>query len=260
MEQSNQLNLKTAISLIDEVEVQIEPFKKMIDDLDQSSSNSSDDGFVMTVSKGAWDGFKGGLQIRKESVNLLQKCDQAIQLSTAAKSSNPQITLIQKHDGSDIVYTPEMLIGYAHLAKGVVHLVSSNFIAAQQSLRQSLNVFPTAEGQLRLGYAILGEGQRNEALLAFRKVLNDYSDSEEAVEANKVILELDRIKPKNWTVALLLSIFLGWAGIDRFYLGYTKDGFIKFITAGGVYIWWIVDIIRIATNKLRDANGLKLQK
>ncbi len=65
---------------------------------------------------------------------------------------------------------------------------------------------------------------------------------------------------KSWTVALLLSIFLGVLGIDRFYLGYTGKGILKLITGGGLGIWWLIDLIKIATNKLPDANGQPLAK
>ena len=39
---------------------------------------------------------------------------------------------------------------------------------------------------------------------------------------------------KNKIVALLLSIFLGGWGIDRFYLGYIGMGILKLLT-GGVF-------------------------
>jgi len=52
-------------------------------------------------------------------------------------------------------------------------------------------------------------------------------------------------KPKKWIVALLLSIFLGGLGIDRFYLGYIGTGILKLITGGGFGIWWLIDLILI---------------
>jgi len=65
---------------------------------------------------------------------------------------------------------------------------------------------------------------------------------------------------KDFIVALLLSIFLGQLGIDRFYLGYTGLGIVKLITVGGCGVWWLIDVILIATNKLPDASGQPLKK
>jgi TM2 domain-containing membrane protein YozV len=65
---------------------------------------------------------------------------------------------------------------------------------------------------------------------------------------------------RNWTVALLLSVFLGSLGIDRFYMGYIGLGILKLLTVGGCGIWAIIDIILIATNKLKDADGKELEK
>ena len=65
---------------------------------------------------------------------------------------------------------------------------------------------------------------------------------------------------KEWIVALLLSIIVGALGVDRFYLGYVGLGIVKLLTAGGCGIWYIVDIILIAMNKLPDAQGRPLRR
>lgn len=64
---------------------------------------------------------------------------------------------------------------------------------------------------------------------------------------------------REFIVALLLSIFLGSLGVDRFYMGYVGLGILKLITMGGCGIWWLIDVILIATKSLRDANGQPLR-
>lgn len=51
----------------------------------------------------------------------------------------------------------------------------------------------------------------------------------------------------NWIVCLVMSIFFGWIGVDRFILGHIWLGLLKLITGGGFGIWWLVDVILIAT-------------
>ncbi len=50
-----------------------------------------------------------------------------------------------------------------------------------------------------------------------------------------------------WLLALLMSIFLGSLGIDRFIMGHVGLGILKLITFGGCGIWWLIDVILIAT-------------
>jgi len=73
-------------------------------------------------------------------------------------------------------------------------------------------------------------------------------------------VRLGRGGDKDWTVALVLSIVVGYLGVDRFYLGYVGLGVLKLLTGGGCGIWWLVDIILIAMDKLPDSQGRPLRK
>lgn len=64
---------------------------------------------------------------------------------------------------------------------------------------------------------------------------------------------------KDWTVTLLLSVFLGSLGIDRFYVGKIGTGILKLLTVGGCGIWSLIDIIMIATGSFKDKDGNVIQ-
>lgn len=51
----------------------------------------------------------------------------------------------------------------------------------------------------------------------------------------------------NWVLCLVMSVFVGWAGVDRYLMHKIGTGLLKLFTFGGLGIWWLVDIILIAT-------------
>jgi hypothetical protein len=65
---------------------------------------------------------------------------------------------------------------------------------------------------------------------------------------------------KDWLTTLLISFFLGWFGIDLFYLGYTGLGILKLITFGFCGIWYVIDLILIVMGNVPDSRGLPLRR
>ncbi|KAK3927389.1 TM2 domain-containing protein [Frankliniella fusca] len=71
----------------------------------------------------------------------------------------------------------------------------------------------------------------------------------------------EREIPCKWTngysfeTAMLLSVFLGMFGADRFYLGYPAIGLLKLCTLGFMFMGQLLDIILIATQRVGPADG-----
>jgi hypothetical protein len=56
---------------------------------------------------------------------------------------------------------------------------------------------------------------------------------------------------RSWLVAILLAVFLGWLGVDRFYLGRAGVGILKLFTGGLFGILWVIDVLMILTKSVR---------
>lgn len=90
--------------------------------------------------------------------------------------------------------------------------------------------------------------------------MSEKTNKSEEAGKNKIEAK-PREKPKqrSWRVALLLSLFLGFFGADRFYIGRTKSAIAKLLSLGGVGVWWLSDFILIASDWRRDADGQPLK-
>ncbi|MFB9776471.1 TM2 domain-containing protein [Brevibacterium otitidis] len=63
---------------------------------------------------------------------------------------------------------------------------------------------------------------------------------------------------KSFLVTWLLAYFLGSFGADRFYLGKIGTAIAKLLTAGGLGIWALVDLIMVLVGATRDKQGRPL--
>ena len=64
---------------------------------------------------------------------------------------------------------------------------------------------------------------------------------------------------KDRTTALVLSVILGYLGVDRFYLGDNGLGVGKLLTLGGCGIWTIIDWFNIQS-RADEVNRQKAQE
>ena len=59
-------------------------------------------------------------------------------------------------------------------------------------------------------------------------------------------------------VALALAGVLGMFGCHRFYVGKIGSGLCQLVTFGGFGIWYLYDVIMVASGSFRDSDGLRV--
>ena len=83
------------------------------------------------------------------------------------------------------------------------------------------------------------------------KRVNTSISAETIVEENtSTAITTAVVAGDNQIVALVLCWFLGLIGVHRFYLGDTWQGIVQLLTLGGLGIWTLIDLIRIAIGDL----------
>jgi hypothetical protein len=70
----------------------------------------------------------------------------------------------------------------------------------------------------------------------------------------------DQPSPKSRGVALALAAILGPFGAHRFYVGKTGTGALMAATIGGLGIWYLYDLILIASGSFRDAENRMVRR
>ncbi|KAG9350817.1 hypothetical protein JZ751_024706 [Albula glossodonta] len=78
-----------------------------------------------------------------------------------------------------------------------------------------------------------------------------------SVEKKLDLIKLSRVGMSGYSyrVAVALSLFLGWLGADRFYLGYPALGLLKFCTVGFCGIGSLVDFMLISMQIVGPSDG-----
>jgi TM2 domain-containing membrane protein YozV len=68
------------------------------------------------------------------------------------------------------------------------------------------------------------------------------------------------VSDKSRGIAFILALVLGVFGAHRFYVGKIGTGILMVITVGGLGIWYLYDVVMVASGEFRDADGLRLTR
>jgi TM2 domain-containing membrane protein YozV len=104
------------------------------------------------------------------------------------------------------------------------------------------------QSKVEMFIASMNEKFPSEKLMLIRDQLSKLEDSKMPV--------IQSIQYKNPTTLLIISLFLGSLGVDRFMMGETGLGVVKLITCGGCGVWTIIDWFTIM-GKAREWNYQK---
>lgn len=63
------------------------------------------------------------------------------------------------------------------------------------------------------------------------------------------------VSSRSRLAASLLCFFLGVLGVHRFYVGKVGTGILQLVTAGGLGIWMLIDLVLIVVGSFRDKEG-----
>lgn len=80
------------------------------------------------------------------------------------------------------------------------------------------------------------------------------NDSKPAAETSQAKVVSDPAN-KEFLTVWLLSVLVGFIGVDRFYVGKIGTGVLKLLTWGGYGLWTLIDIIFVLTGQTKDKQG-----
>ncbi|MCK4669743.1 MAG: TM2 domain-containing protein [Nanoarchaeota archaeon] len=65
----------------------------------------------------------------------------------------------------------------------------------------------------------------------------------------------EKTREVSWVLTVIMSAVFGQLGVDRFIMGHIGWGILKLVTLGGLGIWWLIDLVLIATK--HEFKGVK---
>ncbi|CAH2311181.1 TM2 domain-containing 1 [Pelobates cultripes] len=108
----------------------------------------------------------------------------------------------------------------------------------------------------------MNEGLENKVELASTEILQPQSVMSALKSLHSCFLSLPSFRHiimgtngYSYKIAVALSLFLGWLGADRFYLGYPALGLLKFCTVGFCGIGSLMDFILISMQIVGPSDG-----
>lgn len=193
--------------------------------------------------------------------NSLPHCERSKSLVALKATSSVVITALKVV--SYIGYRAIKKIPYVgFVAKRSVKSLRSAGIEKAQDLAdqamktdgEEIRITWLSKVQMLLGQAKTLEGEGFKRDISFshklRKLRKQYGHI--SGFSNSELANSSSNDKKAW-ITFLLALFWGYFGVDRFYLGEVGLGILKFMTVGGVGIWWVIDIFT-AKSRTRQYN------
>lgn len=168
---ASNVNLRTAVSLVAELAKDVDEYASTC-----KHDSSNDDGNFLAGLVGA---IGEGARLGQGFASITQKVAHIIDLAGKAKA-----TALEEGDAN-----PDAVIADAYYYMGHAHRLRKNWKEAQTQFEKSLQTHANPDAKYFLGVVLEEAGQQQAAKEVFKKVVDEFPESERAVEANKRLLK-----------------------------------------------------------------------